>query len=230
MTWTYRHRKQLLLGLLIILLLGSLTLVFTFRKGKEPQEKEESLVLTKEEETPTDQEQETEEEFYLVDIKGEVNMPGTYSVKKESRVIDVIHLAGDLTAQADTSVINLSKKVEDEMVIVIYSQEEVANFTKTKEEEEQKQELCRQPQDSLVINDACITSEDQELPETNGKISLNTATKEELMSLSGIGEAKAEAIIKYREEVGPFQTIEEIMEVSGIGEELFAQIKENITT
>ena len=50
------------------------------------------------------------------------------------------------------------------------------------------------------------------------------------MTLNGIGEAKAEAIIKYRDEIGSFQSIEEIKEVSGIGEELFAQIKENITT
>ena len=141
----------------------------------------------------------------------------------------MIRLAGDLTANADTSVINLSKKVEDEMVIIIYSQEEVANFVQTKEIEQQKQEECRQPQSSTIINDACIIEEAGE-NDTLGKISINTATKEELMTLNGIGEAKAEAIIKYRDEIGSFQSIEEIKEVSGIGEELFAQIKENITT
>ena len=115
------------------------------------------------------------------------------------------------------------------MVIIIYSQEEVANFVQTKEIEQQKQEECRQPQSSTIINDACIIEEAGE-NDTLGKISINTATKEELMTLNGIGEAKAEAIIKYRDEIGSFQSIEEIKEVSGIGEELFAQIKENITT
>ena len=63
----------------------------------------------------------------------------------------------------------------------------------------------------------------------SGKVSLNTATLEELMTLPGIGEAKALAIIQYREEVGAFQNIEELKEVNGIGDAIFDQIKENIT-
>ena len=63
----------------------------------------------------------------------------------------------------------------------------------------------------------------------SGKVSLNTATLDELMTLPGIGESKANAIIKYREEVGAFQNIEELKEVSGIGDTIFDQIKENIT-
>ena len=230
MTWTYRHRKQILIAFLICGVLGSLGTFFLLRKTPQKDKKEEELVLsTSDEKEEEEKEEEKQDEFYLVDIKGEVNAPGTYSVKDGSRVIDVIRLAGDLTANADTSVINLSKKVEDEMVIIIYSQEEVANFVQTKEIEQQKQEECRQPQSSTIINDACIIEEAGE-NDTLGKISINTATKEELMTLNGIGEAKAEAIIKYRDEIGSFQSIEEIKEVSGIGEELFAQIKENITT
>ena len=63
----------------------------------------------------------------------------------------------------------------------------------------------------------------------NGKININTATSEELQSLSGIGESKAKAIIEYRNTNGPFNSIEEIINVSGISENLFAKIKENIT-
>lgn len=160
-----------------------------------------------------------------MDIKGEIINPGIYSLEANSRVIDVINLAGGLTQNANTTVINLSKKITDEMVIIIYSNEQVANFSKTKEMEENIQEKC---QGDTIKNDACIeTSDEQE--QTSQMISLNTASKEELMQLPGIGEAKALDIIKYREENGLFKNIEDIKNVSGIGDSLFAKIKDFIT-
>ena len=194
----------------------------------------ENIVLntkkTEKKEELDDKEQ--EEVYYQVDIKGEVNVPGIYTVKEGSRVIDVIRLAGDLTDKADTSVLNLSKKVTDEMVIIVYNYDEVNSFTETLEKEKIEQEACLNQ--NGITNDACIedNSEDDSSSSVviSGKISLNTATKEELMMLPGIGDAKADSIIKYREEVGAFQSIEELKEVSGIGDAIFDQIKENITT
>ena len=63
----------------------------------------------------------------------------------------------------------------------------------------------------------------------NGKVNLNTAGKEELMTLTGIGEAKAESIIRYREENGGFQTPEDLMKIEGIKTGVFDKIKEQIT-
>jgi competence protein ComEA len=139
--------------------------------------------------------------------------------------MDAIMMAGGLTDQADTSVINLSKKVTDEMVIIIYSKEEVSNFSKTKETEQVIQKSCQQQDETSLKNDACITSEKT----ITGKISINNATIEELMTLSGIGEAKAKEIISYREKNGPFQEIQDLLKVPGIGENLFASIQEDIT-
>ncbi len=232
MTFTYRHKKQIIicvLGLVLLLVIGS---IFIYKNYLETDDDNEDIVLNTKS-TKKEEKEEEEEVYYQVDIKGEVVNPGTYSVKDGSRVIDVIRLAGDLTLDADTSVLNLSKKVKDEMVIIVYSYAEVANFKETLEQEEIEQEACLNQ--NGIENNACITDNDSTSDTSSssvlisGKISLNDATLEELMTLPGIGETKALAIIAYREEVGAFQSIEEIKEVSGIGDSIFDQIKENIT-
>ncbi len=225
MTFTYRYRKQIIFVTLTLVLLSVVGGVIFYKLAFDSSNKEDNIVLNTKKKTNDEKIEEEEDIYYQVDIKGEVNTPGIYTVKKDSRVIDVIRLAGDLTDNADTSVLNLSKKVTDEMVIIIYSYDEVANFALTKEKEKQEQEACLNY--SEITNDACIKDESEIVSDST--ISLNTATIEELMTLPGIGEAKAKAIISYREEVGAFQNIEELKEVDGIGDTLFDQIKENIT-
>ena len=230
MTFTYRHKKQIILvclGLVLLLVIGSF---FIYKNYTAENKEEKNIVLNTKKDIKKDEEEE-EEVYYQVDIKGEVINPGIYTVKEGSRVIDVIRLAGDLTEVADTSVLNLSKKVKDEMVIIVYSYDEVVNFTATKEKEEIEQEACLSQ--NGIQNDACIKDSTDDTSSSSvvisGKLSLNTATLDELMTLPGIGESKAQAIIEYREEVGAFQNIEELKEVSGIGDAIFDQIKENIT-
>lgn len=142
-----------------------------------------------------------------------------------SRVIDVIEKAGGLTENANTTVINLSKKVTDEMVIIIYSNDQVKDFAKTKEIEQQVQNNCLQKDENSLVNDACITTSTN----TSSKISINTATLEELQTLPGIGESKAKDIISYREANGSFTSVEDLLKVSGIGEAVLAKIKDYIT-
>ena len=230
MTFTYRHKKEIILvclGLVLLLVIG---FVFIYKNFTADDNEDENIVLNTKNDTKKDEEEE-EEIYYQVDIKGEVINPGIYTVKEGSRVIDVIRLAGYLTEVADTSVLNLSKKVKDEMVIIVYSYDEVENFTATKEKEEIEQEACLSQ--NGIQNDACIKDSTDDTSSSSvvisGKVSLNTATLDELMTLPGIGEAKAQAIIEYREEVGAFQNIEELKEVNGIGDSIFDQIKENIT-
>lgn len=159
---------------------------------------------------------------YFVDIKGEVNNPGTYEMLPDTRVLDVIEKAGGLTENANTSVNNLSLKVKDEMVIIIYSNEEVANFSKIKEQENKVYESC---DSNDIKNDSCI-----EKSSSSNLVNINSASKEELMSLTGIGESKAMDIISYRDSNGLFKDISDITKVSGIGESLYAKIKDFITT
>ena len=114
------------------------------------------------------------------------------------------------------------------MVIIIYSHDEVNNFSKTKEKEEIIQNKCIENENYSIKNEACISSDN--INNNSQRISINKATKEELMTLPGIGESKAKDIINYRETHGEFKTIDEIKNISGIGDNLFAQIKEIITT
>lgn len=224
-TFKYRYRKQIIIGIFILILLVGGTTLTIFMLQSNKKDKSDIVVSTS---TNTLKKKPKKEniENYKVDIKGEILTPGIYTLKSNSRVIDVIEMSGGLTENADTSVINLSKKITDEMVIIIYSKSEVKDFEKTKEKEKTVQEKCIKKDENSLKNDACITDS----VKTSGKVSINSATKEELMTLTGIGEAKAEDIIKYREENGPFRTIEDIKNVSGIGDSLFAKIKENITT
>lgn len=163
-------------------------------------------------------------DYVIVDIKGEVNTPGVYELIKGSRVIDVINEAQGLTNNANTRYINLSKILEDGDAIVIYSNSEIQQASKEEKIEVTTPCVCED------VNSACLENNiKNDNNESNGKININTATLEELTSLSGIGESKAKSIIKYREENGNFKTIEDITKVSGISENLFAKIKENIT-
>lgn len=228
MSFHYRHRKQIIIIVIVILVITALitTTIYFYEPKKE--QKISSLKIKKTT-TKTKQESTSEKEKikYMVDIKGEVISPGIYELENNSRVIDVIKLAGGLTENADTTVINLSKRIEDEMVIIIYSKWQVENWEETQEQEKYLQEQCISPKEGQTKNDACIDNT-EEFSTTSSVININTATKEELMTLTGIGEAKAEAIISYREKI-PFTKIEDIKNVSGIGDSVYEDIKDYIT-
>ena len=177
------------------------------------EEKEEDVVL----EELDDVKEENKNNKIYVDIKGMVAVPGVYEVDDTYRVNDVINLAGGLLEGADTSTINLAKIVYDEMTIIIYSNEEIR--------EKYKEEVCV-CDCSYIVNDACINSDDNT---ENNLVNINTASTDELMNIPGIGEAKANEIINYREVNGNFKSIEDIMNVPGIGESLFEKIKVYIT-
>jgi len=167
-----------------------------------------------------------EERIINVDIKGAVKKPGVYKVNDSLVINDVIKLAGGLAKNADTSLINLSKKVTDEMVIIIYTKEEVknSNIVDTVIKVVEKECICPN-----IENDGCLNTEIKDTIGETKLININTAAIEELMTISGIGESKAKAIIEYRNK-NKFEKIEDILNVSGIGNNLYEEIKIYITT
>jgi len=213
---------------ILVILIGGITglSVWKYLKTNKKEEIKETKEIVTKKKNSLEKKKIEDIEKYKVDIKGEIINPGIYSLDKDKRVIDVIALAGGLTENADTSVINLSKKINDEMVIIVYSHEQVTDFKKTKEIEKQVQEKCTQVDENSLKNDACI---DSQTSTQTGLININTASIEELMTLPGIGESKAQDIIKYRETNNGFKSIEELTNISGIGESILVKIKENIT-
>ena len=125
-------------------------------------------------------------------------IPGVYELEAGSRIVSAVEAAGGFLPDAATEAVNLAKRAEDGMQIVVPTKEEA---------EERKAEVFQQEA---------------------GMINLNTASVAELCTLSGIGEAKAEAILAYRTEIGTFSSIEQLKEVTGIGESLFNQIKNSV--
>ena len=166
---------------------------------------------------------------YYIDIKGFVKKPGVYEVTADNIVNDCIKLAGGLLKNADTTTINLSKKVSSEMVIYIPKKEEVikttTNTTVTKDQEI--------PNDAVASDNnnpnSSISKDNNPQTPNRPLVNINTATIQELTTLSGIGDAKAQDIIDYRTLNGNFKSIEDIKKVSGIGEALYAKIKDYIT-
>ena len=163
-----------------------------------------------------------------VEIKGAVNNPGVYELETGKRVEDVIKLSGGLKKDADVSNTNLSKNLVDEMVIIIYTKDEINSMTTGNTTIKYIDKECICP---VIENNSCISdvvTNFEIIEEASNKISLNKATLEELMTLKGIGESKAKSIIEYREKT-PFKNIEELLNVKGIGKAMFEKIKVHIS-
>ncbi len=199
-------KYYILIGIIVALIIGVFSITNMYQEKDTP-----SISLVEEETTIVEESINT---FY-VDIKGSVNKPGVYKVDDQMIVNDLIKLAGGLTKNAYTKNINLATKLKEGMVVYVYSKNELTNTTST----------------TTILNDAYYSYEPTTTSsevKVSGKVNINTATKEELMTVSGIGESKAIAIIDYRKN-NKFNSIEDIKNVSGIGESLFAKIKEYIT-
>ena len=160
------------------------------------------------------------------DIKGSVKKPGVYEFTQGDKIIDAINKAGGLTKNATTNNLNLSKKLTNEMVIYVFSKNELTT-TKAYEQISNASE-CKC--ETIEINN-CVdknTTNESTNNETS-KININTDNKEKLMTISGIGSSKADAIIEYRTKNGNFKTTEDIMNVSGISKTIYDKIKDIIT-
>lgn len=141
----------------------------------------------------------------VIDVKGAVHAPGIYHLPADARVYEAIEAAGGATDEADIARLNMADFLTDGMAVIVPKEGEEA--------------------DGLLPASGSANGGDT----AAGKVNVNRATEAELQTLSGIGPAKAAAIIKEREENGPFQTVDDLTRVTGIGEKTLENLRDDIT-
>jgi competence protein ComEA len=212
-------KMQKKLYLFIIAVIIGISGVFYLIRWNDSQKIQTEFIKTTQEETKqevaqqeipsqdnalneTAAENNSEQEIFVY-VCGYVNSPGVYSLKPDARLYEAVDMAGGITSEGCADFLELAQTMYDGQRIYVPSKEEAVN--------------------TASEYNAAETSQTQ-----SGKININNATKAQLMTLSGIGEAKAEAIIKYRETNGAFGSIEDIMNISGIKQSAFDKIKDYI--
>ncbi|MFT8322394.1 MAG: helix-hairpin-helix domain-containing protein [Bacillus sp. (in: firmicutes)] len=207
MNWIKNNKSAALCCVVIAVIL--LIFLYPFIKNNQQEKKitiqsSEGNEALPENDSAVEEDNKHMEETIIVDVKGAVKYPGVYEAKKEERVVDVIKRAGGITEKGEEKSINLALKVADEMVIYVPFKGE---------------------EDIQGISNAGAEG-------VNGKqddlIELNKATAADLETLPGIGPAKAETIIQYREENGGFSTKEDLKKISGIGEKTYEKLADLI--
>lgn len=196
------YKKSLLVLFCIALFASVSTFYYLYTQ------EDTTLTITDNMQTQTQYKQ--EDTTITVYVSGEVNSPGLVELPSDSRIADAIKACGDFTPLADKIKINLAQKLTDGMQIQVSSKTPVNNSNEQ-------------------VNDT-----NSNIPSNNNSssnlININTATKEDLDTLPGIGPATAQKIIDYRQEHGNFSSIEDIKNVKGIGEAKFSKMQDKICT
>lgn len=253
------NKKEIIIGIAILLLIiGGGTYAFINLRNNSYIENENNDLLV--DETTYEKNQNVK---IKAEVKGEVISPGVYEFDEGSRLKDLIDAAGGFSKKAYYDNINLSMKLKDEMVVVVYDKDNIkkkassvnkpnnvnkssstnknTSFSnKTNEKNivpeynidsslENNESVIEKSESKVVDEIKSNDNNDNKNTLVNKLVNINTAGIKELSTLTGIGEAKAQKIIDYREANGGFKSIDEIMKVKGIGKATYEKFKANIT-
>ncbi|MFS0603665.1 helix-hairpin-helix domain-containing protein [Peribacillus frigoritolerans] len=203
-------RKMTMITVAVAFVAGGI--YFFSQQGEDPADTEDIFSVTAKEAEMEQSVNESaaEPEIIKVDVKGAVKSPGIFTAQAGDRVIDLISAAGSFTEKADTDKVNFAQIIEDQMVIYV---PEIG--------EEDKGNL-----ENIQVG----TSGDAVTKGTSGGlVNLNTATQEDLQTLTGIGPSKANAILEYRESIGKFKEVDELKQVTGIGDKTYERLRDSIS-
>lgn len=212
----YINKKTKILLIILIAIMAIGISYYAYQNEKESQNIIEQQNLEIEENKQEESSKETKK--IIVHVSGAVQNEGVIELEENSRIADAIEKAGGFREDAYTKDVNLAYKLEDGMKIYIPTMEEKEN--------EKTNVIVESNIETENNNSSYSNASDGK--NTNSKVNINTASKEELDTLPGIGPSTAEKIINYRKEKGKFKSIEEIKDVSGIGDSKYENIKDMI--
>ena len=212
----YINKKTKILLIILIAIMAIGISYYAYQNEKESQNIIEQQNLEIEENKQEESSKETKK--IIVHVSGAVQNEGVIELEENSRIADAIEKAGGFREDAYTKDVNLAYKLEDGMKIYIPTMEEKEN--------EKTNVIVESNIETENNNSSYSNASDGK--NTNSKVNINTASKEELDTLPGIGPSTAEKIINYRKENGKFKSIEGIKDVSGIGDSKYENIKDMI--
>ena len=199
--WVKKSKFWLLVNFIFILILFAG--VWIFRQDKSAPVEAQASIFLNTEENASKEEDILKEDQIFVDIKGQVANPGMYEANSNMRINDAIEMAGGFLEDAQTNHVNLAQRLQDQMVIFV-----------PRMGEESKQEGNIQ---------AGISVEDTGNEE---KVNINTADESQLQTLNGIGQKRAQEIIRYRQANGSFKSLEDLKNVPGFGAASVEKLRE----
>jgi competence protein ComEA len=218
--WLQDRKKWIISSICIFLLCSS---VYFYHDQKNEIEHEipftqQQMITQKNPDEQAEQEKKADETTHstvekrtdvVIDVQGAVVRPGVYTLSSDARVYQAVEMAGGLLPEADEKQVNRAQRLADGMMLYIPRKGEKLPGLP--------------PGASIMAGDGRSSVAVQ-----GEKINLNTATAEQLQTISGIGPSKSAAIIQYREEHGPFKTVEDLTNVSGIGPKTIEKMKDKI--
>ncbi|EKO1912804.1 helix-hairpin-helix domain-containing protein [Clostridium botulinum] len=196
-----KDKKKIIGSIIIVFILAVFTVIgYVLSKPEKTNINEEEIFV--ENVKSTEKENSKSEKEITVYVNGEVKNPGVYKLNENSRVEELIKISGGYSSNADKGKLNLAKKLKDEDYIYI----------------EKKGENNGGTNNSAAPTNSGISAE--------GKVDLNTASKEELKTIPGIGDVTAQKILDYREKQGTFKNFEDLKAIGRIGDKTIEKIKE----
>lgn len=195
------QNKKKIIGSVIIFIIFVIFLGVGYYISKPSKEFNSKEVFN---EAPTVESKDNKE--ITVYINGEVKNPGVYKIKNDSRVDELVKMSGGFTESADKLKLNLAKKLKDEDYIYV---------------DKKVEGQANAAANSAQLSAGTITTQ-------GGKININSASKEELKTIPGIGDITAQKIIDYRTKNGNFSSIEDLKKIDRMGDKTLDKIKDKI--
>lgn len=197
-----KYRYPLLIGLVVIMAVGS----WLLNNTAKPTEDQLSVTSSSQNTSVVSSSPTVNSRGPVwIDVKGAVTTPGLYRLKNGARVNEALQAAGGPLDNADMRQVNLAKQLSDQQVVYVPRQGEKA-----------------------PASIGSTTEESNSSADSGSIVNLNTATKEQLCQITGIGDKKADLILQYREQHGQFKSVDELTQINGFGEKTVAKIKDQV--